>query len=86
MPTFPFTGDEGCEKCANTGFYGRSGIFELLVVEDDLRKLILRNADANEIRDTARRHGMKTLLEDGADKVKAGITTLSEVFRVTQEV
>ncbi len=77
---------QGCEKCANTGFYGRSGIFELLVVEDDLRKLILRNADANEIRDTARRHGMKTLLEDGADKVKAGITTLSEVFRVTQEV
>ena len=55
-------------------------------MEDDLRKLILRNADANELRNAARQHGMKTLLEDGADKVKAGATTLSEVFRVTQEV
>ena len=82
----PLYRGKGCEKCANTGFYGRGGIFELLVVEDELRKLILRNADANEIRDAARKHGMKTLLEDGADKVKAGITTLSEVFRVTQEV
>jgi general secretion pathway protein E len=82
----PLYRGQGCEKCAHTGFYGRSGIFELLVVEDELRKLILRNADANEIRETAIRHGMKTLLEDGADKVKAGITTLSEVFRVTQEV
>jgi len=76
----------GCEKCAQTGYHGRSGIFELLVVEDDLRRLVLRNADANEIRETARAHGMKTLLEDGAEKVKSGITTLSEVFRVTQEV
>jgi general secretion pathway protein E len=76
----------GCEKCTSTGFHGRSGIFELLVVEDDLRKLILRNADANELRDAARKHGMKTLMEDGADKVKAGSTTLSEVFRVTQEI
>ena len=76
----------GCEKCAQTGFFGRSGIFELLVVDDEVRKLILRNADAAEIRQVARKHGMKTLLEDGADKVKAGITTLNEVFRVTQEV
>jgi general secretion pathway protein E len=82
----PLYRGSGCEKCANTGFYGRNGIFELLVVDDGLRKLILRNADANEIRQAARKHGMRTLLEDGADKVKAGITTLSEVFRVTQEV
>jgi general secretion pathway protein E len=82
----PLYRGQGCEKCAQTGFYGRSGIFELLVVDDELRKLILRNADANEIRVTARQHGMQTLLEDGACKVTAGITTLSEVFRVTQEV
>jgi general secretion pathway protein E len=75
-----------CEKCAFTGYFGRSGIFELLLVDDDIRTLILRSADANQIREAARRHGMKTLLEDGAEKVKAGITTLSEVLRVTQEV
>jgi general secretion pathway protein E len=75
-----------CEKCAFTGFFGRLGIFELLLVDDDIRTLILRNADSNQIREAARRHGMTTLLEDGAEKVKAGMTTLSEVLRVTQEV
>lgn len=75
-----------CENCTFTGYYGRTAIFELLSVDDDIRKLILRSADSNQIRESARMHGMKTLLEDGAEKVKAGITTLSEVFRVTQEV
>jgi len=77
---------KGCEKCAFTGYFGRSGIFELLLVADDIRTLILRNADSNQIREAARRHGMKTLLEDGAEKVKAGMTTFNEVLRVTQEV
>jgi len=76
---------KGCERCAFTGYYGRSGIFELLVMDEPIRKRILGNADAAEIREAARRGGMKTLLEDGAEKVKAGVTTLSEVFRVTQE-
>lgn len=76
---------KGCEACAFTGYYGRLGLFELLLVDDDIRKLILKNADSNEIRKVAKQHGMKTLLEDGADKIKAGITTLNEVFRVTQE-
>jgi general secretion pathway protein E len=75
----------GCENCVFTGYYGRSGIFELLTVTDELRKLILKSADANQLRDMARREGMITLLEDGVEKIKAGITTLSEVFRVTQE-
>ena len=75
----------GCEQCAQTGYYGRNGIFELLVVDDDIRRLILKNADSNDIRQTARQNGMKTLLEDGADKIKAGTTTLAEVLRVTQE-
>jgi general secretion pathway protein E len=74
-----------CEKCTFTSYYGRTGIFELLFIDDDIRKLILRNADSNQIRKEARTHGMKTLLEDGAEKVKAGITTLSEILRVTQE-
>jgi general secretion pathway protein E len=75
----------GCEKCAHTGFYGRKGIYELLVIDEDVRRLILKNADAKEIRDVARRNGMKTLLEDGVDKIRQGTTTLSEVLRVTQE-
>lgn len=75
----------GCEKCAFTGYYGRTGIFELLVVDDDIRRLILKNADSNVLRESAKRHGMRTLLEDGIEKIKSGITTYSEVLRVTQE-
>lgn len=76
----------GCEKCTFTGYYGRTGIFELLIVEDDIRKMILRNADANKIRQTARKHGMRTLFEEGATKIRTGCTTWNEVFRVIQEV
>jgi general secretion pathway protein E len=75
----------GCETCAHTGYYGRTGIFELMVVDDDIRKLILKGSDANQLKEVARAHGMRTLVEDGFQKVRAGITTLSEVLRVTQE-
>jgi general secretion pathway protein E len=81
----PLHRGKGCETCALTGYYGRSGIFELLIVDEDIRKLILKNADSNQIRNMAKQHGMRTLLEDGADKILAGVTTLSEVLRVTQE-
>jgi general secretion pathway protein E len=77
---------KGCEQCASTGYYGRFGIFELLLVDDEIRRLILKSADANQLREIARKNGMRTLLEDGAEKIKAGATTLSEVLRVTQEV
>ena len=83
---FPIYVGTGCEQCAYTGYFGRLGIFELLVIDDDIRSLILKNADANQLRDIGKKHGMRTLLEDGAEKIKAGVTTLSEVFRVTQEV
>ena len=76
---------KGCEKCTYTGYFGRKGIFELMVIDDDVRRLMLRKADANELRQAARQQGMKTLFEDGAAKIKLGITTPSEVFRVTQE-
>ena len=75
----------GCEKCTFTGYRGRAGVFELLVVDEEMRKLILRNADANELRQMARRQGMKTILEDGIAKVRKGSTTVSEIYRVTQE-
>jgi type II secretory ATPase GspE/PulE/Tfp pilus assembly ATPase PilB-like protein len=76
---------KGCEKCTHTGFMGRMGIFELLVVDDDIRRLILKKADERDIRETARKNGMQTLLEDGLEKIRLGVTTLSEIFRVTQE-
>jgi general secretion pathway protein E len=75
----------GCEKCAFTGFYGRTGIYELLIVNDEMRTLVLKGADANQLREAAIRLGMKTLLQSGTDKIKAGTTTLAEVLRVTQE-
>lgn len=75
----------GCEICGHTGFFGRSGLFELLVIDEDVRRLTLKGADEGEIRAQARRSGMKTLLEDGIEKIRMGITTLDEVFRVTRE-
>jgi len=75
----------GCEHCFGTGYSGRVGIFELMEMNDEIRKLIMRNADAAEIAAAARRHGMRTLREDGWEKVRAGLTTAEEVLRVTQE-
>ncbi len=74
----------GCEACAHTGYRGRSGIFELMELNDEIRKLILANADAVTLSHAARSNGMKTLQEDGLEKVLAGITTPEELLRVTQ--
>jgi len=76
----------GCEQCAGTGFWGRIGIFELFLIDDPIRRMILKNSDAVQIREAALGNGMKSLLEDGLKKVKASLTTLPEVLRVTQEV
>ena len=75
----------GCESCSHTGYWGRMGIFEFLKVTDDVQKLILGKKDANIIKEAARKEGMRTLREDGWLKVKQGMTTVSEVLRVTQE-
>jgi general secretion pathway protein E len=75
----------GCDSCSYTGYWGRSGIFEFLKVTDDIQRLILEKKDSNVIKEVARRNGMRTLREDGWLKVKQGVTTLSEVLRVTQE-
>jgi type II secretory ATPase GspE/PulE/Tfp pilus assembly ATPase PilB-like protein len=74
----------GCERCASTGFRGRKGIYELLMVNDDIRELILEKTPSNVIKDKGRSHGMKTLREAGWTKVRDGISTVSEVLRVTQ--
>jgi len=75
----------GCPKCLNTGYMGRTAIYELLLVNDELRELINRNADSTEIKRKARSQGMLTLREDAARKALRGMTSLSEIVRVTQE-
>ena len=74
---------KGCKECNNTGFRGRSGIYELLVVDDTIRQLILTKSTSQLIRESARKKGMATLREDGWKKVSEGITTVEEVLRVT---
>lgn len=72
----------GCDRCANTGLKGRMGIFELMVVTDAIRALILREAPAHEVAAAARQEGMRTLLDDGLAKAVAGETTTNEILRV----
>ena len=76
---------KGCDNCMNTGYRGRIGIFEFMVPNDDIRALTVAKASTTEIRKAALKGGMKTMLEDGIDKVKKGSTTLEEVLRVTQQ-
>jgi len=75
----------GCEHCFGTGMRGRVGIFEMMELNDEIRKLIMQNADASILTTAARRNGMRTLREDGWLKVRNGVTTAYEVTRVTQE-
>jgi len=75
----------GCEECAQTGYRGRSGIYELLPVSEAIRQLILKRSSADVVKDAAVRQGMRTLREDGWHKVRTGVTTVGEVVRVTQE-
>lgn len=76
---------KGCSKCIDTGYVGRTGIYELLIVDDGIRRLLMNNADASSIRIEAVKNGMSTLLMDGAKKALKGITSAEEIFRVTQE-
>jgi general secretion pathway protein E len=75
----------GCEECAQTGYRGRSGIYELLPVTDTVKGLILERASSGLIKDAAVKQGMRTLRDDGWRTVRTGVTTVAEVVRVTQE-
>jgi type II secretion system protein E len=75
----------GCEDCRRTGFRGRTGIYEILVVHEALRALVVQRATAGEIKAHALRHGMRTLRMDGWTKALNGISTLEEVLRVSEE-
>jgi general secretion pathway protein E len=76
----------GCEKCGHSGYESRIGIFELLDVGEDMRRLMVTNSDSNVLKAQAIKSGMRTLKEDGWTKVLRGVTTPDEVLRVTQEV
>ena len=76
---------QGCEHCFGSGYTGRVGIFELMELNDELRQLVMANADAAQLTMAARRNGMRSLREDGWVKVRDGLTTAEEVMRVTQE-
>jgi general secretion pathway protein E len=75
----------GCEACRKTGYKGRVGIYELFIITEEVRSLILRKASTGEIRRKAVDHGMVTLREDAWAKARAGFTTVDEILRVTQE-
>ena len=72
----------GCSFCKNTGYYGRTSIYELIVLDEDIRTLIISKASSNIIKDTAIKKGMKTLKDSGLKKALQGITTIEEVLRV----
>ena len=74
----------GCEECLGTGYKGRIAIYEIMEVDEELRALISKNAETSVLRDKAIKKGMKTLVQDGIEKVLNGITTLEEVLQVAQ--
>ncbi|HZP45558.1 MAG TPA: type II secretion system ATPase GspE [Candidatus Binataceae bacterium] len=83
--TAPIYRPRGCRACRNTGYRGRMAIQELMVMDDEIRSLVMRKADAASIRRQCTSHGMKLLRQDGAERIMAGQTTIEELLRVTQE-
>jgi general secretion pathway protein E len=75
----------GCPSCSQNGYRGRTGIYELMLVDDTVRQLALKNVDSSTIKKAAMANGMHTLLDDGARKIALGETTIAEVLSITQE-
>jgi type IV pilus assembly protein PilB len=75
---------QGCPACGNTGYLGRIGIFEFISVSKNIKPLILQQCSSDMIRDASLKDGTKTLIQNGLDKIKNGITSVEEVLRVTQ--
>jgi type IV pilus assembly protein PilB len=74
---------KGCELCNNTGYKGRTGLFEIMRIDDQLCDLILQHASTNVIREEARKRGMRTLRDSGLLSIYDGVTTIEEVIRAT---
>jgi len=81
----PLFRGKGCDECRGTGYRGRSGIYELFVIDEDARSLMLRRASTRDIRQHAIARGMVTLRMDGFKRALEGVTTVEEILRVTQE-
>ena len=73
----------GCDQCNSTGYRGRIGIYEIMVLNDEMRDLIMNDASTNVLREAARKNGMRTLRENGLAVIFDGITTIEEVARET---
>ncbi|MEJ2114588.1 MAG: type II secretion system ATPase GspE [Gammaproteobacteria bacterium] len=80
-----YVSEGGCEACHYTGYKGRITIIEMLIITDEIRKLILEHADAVTLAAAASQQGMRTMYQDGLQKVAQGLTTLEEILRVTQD-
>jgi len=76
---------KGCAKCANTGFLGRVGALEAMLIDNEIRAMITRRATADQIKSYAIKHGMKTLKDDAINKFMNGITTLEEALSISSE-
>lgn len=76
---------KGCTVCNMTGYHGRAGVFELLLVSDKIREAIMDHKNADEIHELAVKEGMSTMLYDGLRKMLTGVTSLEEVMRVIRE-
>ena len=84
-PEATFVRGKGCEHCSKTGYRGRMGVYEVLEMTSELRRMILAGKNSNDIQQTAINNGMLTLRQDASDKVLEGKTTIEEVVRVTAE-
>ncbi len=80
-----FYAGEGCDKCGGTGYEGRIGIREVLEINDEIRELIMSRANAKQIKEAAIKNGMTTMLQDGIEKARMGITTVQEILRIIHE-
>jgi type IV pilus assembly protein PilB len=79
----PFMKGAGCETCGGSGYRGRAGLYEVMAMSPELRRMVLRGASVAELRDQAVAEGMLTLRMDGIKKVEKGVTTLEEVVKET---
>jgi type IV pilus assembly protein PilB len=75
---------KGCDRCRKTGYSGRLGIYEMMVMDDGMRDIITRNPDVTHLRKLCRERGLVTLRQDGFEKVMKGLTTVDEILRVTE--